>query len=485
MSDIADIHADVCVVGAGIAGLNALWVASQYLRRDQVAVLVDRNDRVGGMWVDTYDYVRLHQPYQFFTTGNIKWTLDRPPEYLASKVEVLDHLQHCLDEIKKNLTVIELLGHELESNEEVDDAVRVVCRGADGQMVIVVADRLIKASGLAVETNPALAVSSAAVRSVSPDFCDMRDGEIAQDSAPVWVVGGGKTAMDTTLALVTAKPARSVNLLAGSGTFFSRRDYFFATGGARWWRRVLADRYITGIADDFDGTNAHDVLDRAHRKFGLAVTEPAARHVFGILSDDEAERIRTGLDRTCMDYFTDAVDSGDCVELRLRSGASLPIEPGTWIVNCTGYLNGREGSVHEPYVSESGRTVVVGRTPMFGFTSFAGYFLTHLAFLDRITTVPLYQLDGDALLLKSKPAFTAAAATLAQYNLGLTLDAVPTKVFSNFGLDFDLWYATPRTLIDKLRFVAGHKRKRPKYRTALDTLAKLYDIQCGPVIHRH
>lgn len=41
MDDELEIRADVCIVGAGIAGLNALWVASQYLGGDQVAVLVD------------------------------------------------------------------------------------------------------------------------------------------------------------------------------------------------------------------------------------------------------------------------------------------------------------------------------------------------------------------------------------------------------------------------------------------------------------
>ena len=95
--------------------------------------------------------------------------------------------------------------------------------------------------------------------------------------------------------------------------------------------------------------------------------------------------------------------------------------------------------------------------------------------------MPLYELDGDALLLKSKSAFSAAAATLVQYNLGLVLDAVPRSVFATFGLDFDLWYATPRTIVDKLRFVAEHKRKRPGYRAALDTLAPTYDVRCGPV----
>jgi flavin-dependent dehydrogenase len=36
---------DVCIVGAGLAGLNALFVASQYLSRDQKVILVDRRRR--------------------------------------------------------------------------------------------------------------------------------------------------------------------------------------------------------------------------------------------------------------------------------------------------------------------------------------------------------------------------------------------------------------------------------------------------------
>ena len=315
---------------------------------------------------------------------------------------------------------------------------------------------------------------------MSPDFCDMRDGEIAQDSAPVWIVGGGKTAMDTALALITAQPSRSVNLLAGSGTFFSRRDYFFATGGARWWRRTLAAatsrRWPTPRRHERPGRPGHDPPQVRYR----SPNEPIATSS-GSCPTTRRERIRAGLDQTRLDYLHDAEDSDDGVELQLRSGKTLPVEPGTWIVNCTGYFGGRDGKVHDPYTSESGRTVVVGRTPMFGFTSFAAYFLTHLSFQGKITTVPLYQLDSDDLLLKSKADYTLAAATLVQYNLGLAVDALPLKVMSGFGLDFDRWYAAPRTLLDKVRFVAGAKRKRPNYRASLDTVAEQYDVRCGPV----
>ena len=86
---------DVCIVGAGVAGLNALFAASRYLTPDQRVILVDRRPRVGGMWVDTYPYVRLHQPHGMFTAGNIEWTLGREPSYLATKAEVLDHLRRA------------------------------------------------------------------------------------------------------------------------------------------------------------------------------------------------------------------------------------------------------------------------------------------------------------------------------------------------------------------------------------------------------
>ena len=85
---------DLCVVGAGIAGLNALFVASQYLSGGQRIALVDSRPRVGGMWVDTYPYVRLHQPHPFFTAGNIEWTFGKDPSHLATKAEVLDRAGH-------------------------------------------------------------------------------------------------------------------------------------------------------------------------------------------------------------------------------------------------------------------------------------------------------------------------------------------------------------------------------------------------------
>ena len=92
----APITCELCIIGAGIAGLNALFASSRYLGKHDKVILVDQKPEVGGMWTQTYDYVRLHQPYPMFTAGNIPWTPDKPRSHLATKQEVLHHFQHCL-----------------------------------------------------------------------------------------------------------------------------------------------------------------------------------------------------------------------------------------------------------------------------------------------------------------------------------------------------------------------------------------------------
>ncbi|WP_220454164.1 FAD-dependent oxidoreductase [Nocardioides immobilis] len=478
----ATVRADVCVVGAGIAGMNALYVASRYLRPDQRIVLVDRNDRPGGMWVETYDYVRLHQPHPFFTAGNVKWDFGKPPEHLSSKTEVLDHLRHCLDEAEKAVQVTELFGHEYQSSEEENDVVVVTCRAPDGSPVRIVADRLIDAVGFSIEANQPLRLSSTRVRSVAPETCDMRDGPIAADDAPVWVIGSGKTGMDTLHALITHYPGREVNLIAGTGTFFINRDRLYPTGARRWWSGARPNWFLAELANRFDGTNEYDVATWAREKAGLWATPTAAHLFIGLISEAEIERIRAGLGRTVMDHLLDAVDDGDGVRLTLRSGGHVDVEPGSWLVNCTSHFDFADRPSEPPYVSASGRSIRIGATGLFGFSSFGGYFLTHLLFLDKIRTVPLYTTDSIALFQKSPLAGLVSLLTIAQYNLGLVADHAPAKVFQQCGLDFDRWYPLPRRFAGQLQFLIGHKRRREQYRRALDTMGERFGIDHGPVI---
>ncbi len=482
-SDSTVEHYDLCIVGAGIGGLNALHVASGYLRADQRVVLVDRNERVGGMWVNTYDYVRLHQPHPFFTAGNIAWTFGKERSHLSSKSEVLDHFQHCVAEARRRVHLTELLSHEMESIDEDSGTVRVRCRSAGGAAVTVTADRVFNAAALDIDALEPLALSSTQVRSVSPESCDVRAGDIRANDAPVWIIGSGKTAMDTVHALVSQQPDREVNMVAGTGTFFLDRERLYPTGPRRWWRGTRPNFLTTDFADRFDGTNELEVFEWFRDHYGTGPIPQAKHFVLGLLSRAESNRIRDGLRRVVMGHLDDVVDTPSGAALRLRGGDCIDIEPGSWIVNCTSHFTYRERIDHTPYVSPSGRVVTIGTSAMFGFSSFAGYFLTHLLYTDKILTVPLYQLDGNALLRESTPALVAAMITLAQYNLGLAFDHLPSKVFqSSLGLDLDRWYPPPRRLVGQVKFLIRHKRQRDHYRRALDTLAQRLDVPIGPVV---
>lgn len=473
---------DVCIVGAGLAGLNALFVASQYLSRDQKVILVDRRRRVGGMWVDTYPYVRLHQPHGMFTAGNIEWTLGEKRSYLATKDEVLDHFEYCLEVIKQRVRVDELFGWEFQSDQEFDGKVQIACRSLDGKRVVVEAKRLIKAYGFRVTPNDPLEFSSARIQSVSPDSCDVRRGQIQASDAPVWIVGGGKTAMDTAHALITECPGREVNLLAGSGTYFLSRDRLLPDGARRWVSGTPVSNVARETARRFDGSNEQEVARWFRAQYGVWSTPETGNLLFGVLSESENTTIGKGLNDVIMDYLVDIVDRGAATELVFRSGATKAVTPGSWIVNCTGYVL-KTDCPYEPYVSAGGATISIqARSATMHLTSLMAYFLTHLLFLGKIREVPLYELDAHDIRSRAPAAAPYALLSLVQHNTSLITDSVPTKVFLDCGINLDRWYPLPRRMIATAGFMRAHRREREHCRRALDTLRERFDIRCGPVI---
>lgn len=472
---------DVCIVGAGVAGLNALFAASRYLTPDQRIILIDRRPRVGGMWVDTYPYVRLHQPHGLFTAGNIAWTIGREPSYLATKTDVLDHFTHCVDVVRQRVPVDEYYGWTLESQDEADGVVRVTCRSDDGRSLMIETTRLIKAFGFQITPNDPLEVSSTRVRSVSPDSFDMRGDDMRASDAPVWIIGSGKTAMDTAHALVTEYPEREVNLLAGSGTFFHSRDRIFPAGSRKWWSGELPSSLVGNLAHRFDGTNEAAVWDWHRATYGTWLTPETGSFLIGVLSEQENRTIAAGLKHVVMDHLVDALDHAGAVDLVLRSGSTRTIQPGSWLVNCTGYLRGQDHP-YEPYVSAGGSVLSIqSRSATMHLTTFMGYYSTHLMFLDKLGDIPLYELDIQDLREKSKTVFPYALVSMAQYNLGLIADAVPATVFRDCGLDFDRWYPLPRRLAATARFVLTHRRDREHLRRSLDLVRERFDVRCGPL----
>lgn len=474
-------HCDVCIIGAGYGGLNALFSATRHLTSNQRVILLDRRPRIGGIWVDTYPYVRLHQPHPMFTAGNIEWLPGHRREHLATRDEVLDHFEHCIDVLRQRVRIDVLLGWDMESHRTVDGTVRVTCRAASGKQMVITAPRLIKAYGYEVYPNDPLPVSSNHVRSVSPNHCDVRAGEMSESREPVWVIGGGKTAMDTAHALITRYPDREVNLVAGSGTYFARRDLLYPGGARRWFGGATTAAVGAEITARFDGTNEAEVFDWLRREYGTWVTARTGRYFAGVLSDGEQAAISTGLTTRVMDYFADVTDSVGAPQLVLRSGRRIPVEPGSWIVNCTGYL-ARHEVPYEPFVSPDGRVLSIQlRSAAMHFSSYAGYFLTHLLLTDELRGSGLYELDLLALREKAPQALVFAMFSLAPHNLSLIFDLVPTRVFTECGIDLDRWYPLPRRLIGTAAFMANHRRRRARQRAALDRLRERFDVRSGPL----
>jgi len=291
--------------------------------------------------------------------------------------------------------------------------------------------------------------------------------------------------MDTAHALIGAQPGREVNVLVGSGTFFGCRDKLFPTGAKRWWGGTPGVPMFLEWMRRFDGTNEDDAMAWFRDAIGITPTDGATNYVFGLLSEAESEAIRSGVTEMVSDHLVDAVDRGEDVELVLRSGATRRIEPGAWLVNCTGYFFNEQVQrlPYEPYVSASGRVGVVStRSAMALLSSFGGYFLGHLMMLDRLDELPLYELDGDELARRSREAWACAAVAMHLYNTSLIAENTPREVLSRNGLNFDRWYPPHRYLSGGVRFMRASRRERERWRLALDRVHERFDVRCGPIL---
>lgn len=473
---------EVCIIGAGITGMNALVVASKYLPTSAKVLLVDSRPQVGGMWVDTYDHVRLHQPHGIFTAGNIRWDLDVAPSHLATKPEILDHFERCHRIAADQVDLRTEFGCEYESHQESGGVVEVNLTTPGGEREVVRAKRLIKAFGHRVTPNQPMAVASAQVRSITPETLGAHDADLCADDVPIWIIGGGKTAMDAAHQLISTFPGREINMLAGPGTIFTRRETFFPVGAKRWFSGTSINSMVRQVARRFDGTNEDEVRDWFWATYGISPSV-APRDYFGAyLSEAECVLIKDGLSTHENEYLADAIDRDGRVELVLRSGDVRPVPPGTWLVNCSGALL-REPHPYEDLVSPSGRVLSLQmRASAYGiFTPFAGYFMTHLMLADKLPGLGIYTLDIEDLFGKARPLAIYASMTLSMHNLSLLSQALPSKVLLDCGLDFDRWYPVLRRMVGILAFLSTHRRDRKHHRKTLDTIRDRFDVRGGPI----
>ncbi len=478
---------DLCIIGAGLAGLNALFAAAEYLPPNARVIMVDRNLKCGGMWNETYEYVRLHQPHPMFTAGNIAWDWNKPKGYLAARTEILGHFQHCIETLRGKVELIELYGVSFEGCEEFIRAdapmVRIQCWETNGSHthLTIEAHRMINAIGYDIPVPVPLTFSSGTALSTTPQRL-LED--IAQDaSGDVYIVGGGKTGMDTILTLLQHRPGVRCILINGKGTVFGNRNLYAPEGIKRWWHGHLSIRTFADIAMRFDGSNESSVFSYFRKRFTISPDAEGEQFFFGLLSEEENETISEGLSGIVSDYMEDVVETDQGAEMVLRSGVRLPVASGSAFVNCTGHIL-RDPKPYQPYISEHGTILTIStRSAIHFLSSVSAYFLTHMFFLGHLPHARLYAMDFEALLGKGRKVWQMSGMTLSFMNTILLLDTLPFKVMDKCGLDLDRWFPLPRRLAALLNIKWNKKRYLVHCRNVLDTVAERYGIRCGVLTH--
>lgn len=478
-------HYDLVIVGAGIAGLNALHAATLFLPKSARVLLIDAKDAAGGMWNETYDYVRLHQPHPLFTVAGMRWKWRKPPDYLATRDEVKQHLAQCLQALRQRLDLELRFGHAVSAVTElrrsgVWKAEVVFHDVADPDRPITVeADRVIHAAGFDVQPLDRLALSSQAVLSTTPS--SLMATLDAHPDAPVHVVGGGKTGMDTILAVRNRNTGRTIVLINGEGTYYLNRTRYFPTGLGRWFGGALAAGMFHDCAMRFDGHNEDEI--RAHFIATYAVDhDPRSRNfIYGVMSEDESRRVEAGLAGKIWDYLEDVADGPTGPVMRLRSGAEIPVPQGSIFVNCTGSLL-RRRSPERPQTCLSEHDTILSinmHDAMHVLTTYSSFILSHLYLSGRLRQSRLYFLNLEALYGSDKPAFAAATMTQSYHNVLMALKNLPTSSRRHFAMDFNRWYPLPRRLL-ALRDIRRTARDDIRHcRASLDAVKARFGIAGG------
>jgi len=351
--------------------------------------------------------------------------------------------------------------------------------GAPENVATVVAPRVIHAAGFDYTAPEPIDLSSKAVRSISPSELS---ATLATDpDAPVYVVGGGKTGMDTVLAALRGNKARAVTLINGNGTYFLNRTRYFPAGLRRWFAGALPAIVFRDCALMFDGHNEEDL--RAHFIATYAANnDPRSKnHVYGILSEDESHQIEAGLQDKLWDYLEDVVDNEAGPVMRMRSGAQVPVAQGSIFVNCTGSIfRQRRPEEHMPCLSPNDVILSINTNEAAHFlTTYSSFILTHLFFCGRLRKAGLYFLDLQVLLQKDRQVFTAATMSQSYLNLLIGLKNLPPASRKHFGMDFNLWYPLPRRILALMGIRKTAREDVRHCRKALDAVVERFGLIGG------
>jgi hypothetical protein len=211
-----------------------------------------------------------------------------------------------------------------------------------------------------------LPLTSGQVVSIIPQ--DLRDTLQRHPQSPVYVVGGGKTGMDTVLETLSEDPAREITLINGRGTNFINRTRYLPAGAKRWVAGELVSHLFRALALAFDGDNEEELIRHFRRHHSTDPETPNGVFFYGLQSEDEHAWISSGLSRIVGDYLADVTEEGGPPHMTLRSGTTQAVEAGSIFVNCTGSIfPATETTEYRPCLSPNDAVMSIG--PRTGFTS--------------------------------------------------------------------------------------------------------------------
>lgn len=206
-ASMGEIETDYLVVGAGASGMA--FVDALVAESDVDVVLVDRRDRPGGHWLDSYSFVQLHQPSAYYGVTSTVLGADRIDDSgpnagfyeRARSDEICDYFARVLEALVASGRVHFQRMSEYRGQDA--DGHHVVSMLTGAETTIKVRGKLVDAtyveSSIPSRHTPSFVVDPD-VPMISPN--DLVD--LGEAPSRFTVLGAGKTAMDTCSWLLDA-----------------------------------------------------------------------------------------------------------------------------------------------------------------------------------------------------------------------------------------------------------------------------------------
>jgi len=349
--------------------------------------------------------VRLHQPYTHYTLPDREWTLqNKNDDYLANKQEILEYLENVVKSCvrESGIKLVELFNTEVcfQSIKMVNNRNVVKCTDKIGASVEIHSSRVINAIGANIQPTNSYKISANDdyVRSITIyDICQSKwKHQICATSAPIYIIGSGKTAMDTILWLSKIPEVKNrVHIISGRGVYFINRDAY----------KSNLNNYTFKLISDFDTNNIDDVYVNALKKGIFLSAHPNPKKWnLGIISEQEIEVIKNMIQHKILDKRLLKVDNDGKFILQDANNNTSPLEylsvpKGTIIINCaTRSIHDNNSVKKEGVLKYDNLFLTIPTNSPLGYTYDTSHILTHFWYMDyfKNTKMLRYEINIDS-----------------------------------------------------------------------------------------